>query len=254
VTNRKKLLFTMMVFSVFLLCSCSKAVNIENDNNTIEKGGILAKVFTVGNHNVSIMEIALPTEVAARINDITIKYKTNIEKNKEWFNDYISEHVNDEELPWDEKFGISKEEYDEMISSADKMTMVKKGSAVISIVKESDGKFMLESNEDLQYLSEIKIDTINNYLITEMGVFKHKGKIKASDDQKISGRWNGDSWILEFEEIKDINSIDSSKTYGTINIAVGQLEKTNQMIIYYKERVIYQGNSYKGEEIVVFDK
>lgn len=123
----------------------------------------------------------------------------------------------------------------------------------ISLVKENDGTLTLKPNSDLPYLSGMKIDFTNNCITTTNGVFKYSNKVIASDDQKATGRWSGDSWQLNYEELKDLNNIDKNKTYGTITIAVGELEKTKQMMVYYKERVIHQGQNYKGMEIIVFN-
>lgn len=252
--NRKKLLLGVLIFGLFVFSSCSNSKSTSVDNSTFDTQSILSKAFTVGDHSVSIMEIALPSDEAVRMNDIMIRFKSSVEKNKQWFNDYVKKYSKTGEvLPWDEKFGISKEEYDVIISSEEKMHLIEKNKTTISIVKENDGKLTLKLNQDLSYISGIKIDTVNNCIIIDDEVFEYSNEIEASDGQKVTGPWSGGSWKLVFEELKDINNIDNNKTYGSITISVGQLEKTNQIIVYYKEGVIHQGYSYKGEEIIVFN-
>jgi len=253
VKDRKNVLLVILILSFLLLCSCYKPVSVVKNNSTVSEQNILDKVFAVGDHEVSIMEIALPDNESAKLTDISIRFQKSVEKNKEWYNEYINKHSSNGKLPWNENFGITKEEYDELISSTEKMSLIEKGKTIVSIVKEDDGVLTLKANQDLEYLSGIKIDALNNCLISESGVFKYSNDIEASDDQEITGPWSGSTWKLEFEEIKDLNSIDPDKVYGSINISVGQLEKTNQMMVYYKERVAYQGQSYKGEEIVIFN-
>lgn len=252
--HRKIVQWGVIVICFLILSGFSDTKFVGASSDITSKQDILKKAFVEGKHSISIMEVALPSDEVARLNEISTRFKSNIEKNQQWFNDYISKHSNiGDNLPWNKKFGISKEEYDEMIFSVEKMRLLEKKKITISIVKENDGKFRIESNKDIPYLSGMKINITDNCVITDNGVFKYGNKIVASDDQKVTGRWNGGLWKLSFEEPKDMNSIDKNKMYGSINIAVGQLEKTNKIMVYYKERVISKGQSYKGEEIIVFN-
>lgn len=273
--KKKNLLVWMVIFGVFIFYGCSKEKNIPiketaaketstketstketsaketSTNAEINKDTLLSKSFVVGEHNTSIMEACLPADLAKRVNDIYQKYKSSIQKNREWYTEYSKKYLGSK-LPWDEKFGISKAEYDEFISSADKMVLTEKKKTMVSIEKEKDKVFTLRANQDLVLLNDLKIDTDKNCIYTSDGEFKFEGNVKASDGQKLTGRWNGGTWKLVFEELKDLNEINNDKTYGSISISVGQLEKTNETMIYYKERIVKHGQKYSGEEIVIF--
>lgn len=252
--NRKIELLGSMIMCLLFLSSCSNAENIAISNISVNKTSVLSKAFTAGVHSVSIMEISLPSEDAKRLNDLSQKLKNSVQKNQQWFNDYVSKYSNTgENLPWDEKFGISKQEYDELLTSVDKMRLVEKMKTTVTISQAEDGKLVIGTNKDIPYLSGIKIDTLNNYIESASGKFIYGSNIEASDEQTATGRWSGATWKLNFEELKDANSIDAAKTYGTINISVGELEKTKKSMVYYKERVIKQGKSFKGEEIIIFN-
>lgn len=269
--KRMKKVLGVIILGIVSLCSCSNVRDAGNDNNTSNKKNafnerntsqesfadsesILSEVFTVGNHSVSIMEIRLPSDVQERMNDIYKRFQSGIKKNPKWFNNYLKQHsISGEQLPWNEKFGISEDEYDEYISSVDKMRLKEMKKTTMTIIKDNEGILTLKSNDDLPYLSEIKIDTKNNCMITELGIVEYNKEIVASDNQKVTGPWNGGLWKVTFEELKDINNIDKTKTYGYMTISVGRLEKSNKIMIYYKEKAVHEGYRYKGTEIIVFD-
>jgi len=253
VKNIKTVSFVVLIISAFLLSNCSISEGVSVSSSLTDTQDILNKVFAEGEHNISIMQIGLPNDIAERVNEINKKFAQSVQQNQEWFLDYMREHGDKETLPWNEKFGISEDEYNELISSGDKMTLIESMKSTISIVREDDGKLILKSNPDLPYLSDIKIDTENNCLISDSGVFRYIKAVNASDKQAVTGPWSGGLWRLDFEELEDINNVDINKTYGNINIYVGQLEKTKQFLVYYDEQVIHEGQGYNGEEIILIN-
>lgn len=253
--DSKKILLVFAILNLFVLVGCSSSTALNTSKNSTTSGqSILSKTFTTGSHNVSIMEIALPAEEAIKVNEISARFKSSVEKNQLWYKDYVSKYSNSgEKLPWNEKFGISKEEYNELITSSERMTLIEKKKTTVTIVKDNNGKLSIKANQDLLYLSGMVIDLKNYCLTDNSGVFAYSNEIKASDNQKVTGRWSGGAWKLNFEELKDTNNIDKNKTYGSITISIGQLEKINKMMVYYKERKIDKGQSYNGEETIIFN-
>ncbi len=212
---------------------------------------LLSSTISEGNHEISIMEISIEPNELEKINNLTEKIKQSISLDMKWYQEYIEKYTG-KELPWHENFGLSLDEYNYILNSDKLMKLLEKKKSIIEMRKNDSGDFILFENPDLPYLSDLTFYINENILSNYLGIFEYDSDIEASDDQKITGRWNGSTWTLMFSELQDIENMNEDEAYGSITISIGQLEESKKIIIYYKERVILNNEGYTGEEIIIF--
>ena len=243
---RSKILI-LIVCSVVLLSGCSKT----NDKIDSSSKVIFSEYFSTGEYEASIKVIDLPPELKERNNTINTKFSQSIAKHQEWLGEYIAQYSG-EVLPWHENFGITKEEYDELLDMEDKMTLIEKKKTNLKFSDLGDGLILLEKNLELSYLSDIIFDINKNEIIIANQTLRYSNEITASEGQRITGPWNGNTWRINFEEVPSSMQIDKNKIYGYISLSIGKLTETDEVILYYTEKIIKDGYKQTGEEILIF--
>ncbi|MCU5520209.1 hypothetical protein OCA41_07790, partial [Bacillus cereus] len=105
--------------------------------------------------------------------------------------------------------------------------------------KKKDHEIQILSDENLNLIKNIRIDTEKNTIKTPLGECEYEGEIKASDEQKATGPWSGKMWTL--------------KSNGLLyHFSLGKLKNINKSIIYISIKGIYKDRIINTEEAVEF--
>jgi hypothetical protein len=81
------------------------------------------------------------------------------ERDPEWFQNYLLEHINERPLPYHEKFGLTKQEYFhffELYEKSRRFAVVRMGR--ISVSSKGNGRFRFDGGKSIPWLPNITID------------------------------------------------------------------------------------------------
>ncbi|MGE7942883.1 hypothetical protein ACQKNB_12425 [Lysinibacillus xylanilyticus] len=87
-------------------------------------------------------------------------------------------------------------------------------------------------------MKKLTISADGSTLQSDLGDLAYVEEIKASDAQKITGRWNGHLYRMGGDNTKQV-----------LQISIGQLEDSEKKIIYTE---LFEEGQDKKDEIIVF--
>lgn len=166
---------------------------------------------------------------------IVEKYQSAINKNEEWFNDYIKQIPKGQPVPYSKKFGISEADYKKMESGTDKKLFP--AEKLELHFKKIDAQHIKLTTTPDSHLNNIVI--ANDEIVTPLGKLTSKSIINNSKTQSITGPWNGLQWKLLEYDAKAMQGKKASEIKGKeLIFAVGILKNSGQHIIYYNAKDI----------------
>ncbi len=186
-----------------------------------------------------IMTIQIQDDIKQKLEGITKKTQASIQKNHDWYMEYLKTVQPGERLPYHENMGITQEEYELLLSSDQYMKLVKGQEGKIHFKKISDNVYEIQTSSPIKLLNKVQIDFASNTLKTEFGTLNYDDKIEAADAQKITGRWNGEQWRL-------------SRDNFNVKYAIGQLEDSKKTIIYITAKGLLDGKTINQEQVIEF--
>ncbi len=181
-----------------------------------------------------------------RAAELTAKLQASASANREWWASHVKKAEPGKPLPWDERLGLTLEEYDELQRVFRETRLTKMGEAELEFVKSDDGRIALHGGASLPELDGIVIDTKNDFVDTPFGRAAARSLITANDEQRATGPWNGIQWRSE--------SINATSGTGTIvKLALGRLTRDGRAILYYDGRdITLDGTGRQASRIIVF--
>lgn len=196
----------------------------------------LAKSFKEGTIKADVMAIGLPKNINEKVEKITVAMQASLAKNKEWYLETIAGLATGEQLPYDEKLGITEDEYKFFLELDQHMKLGKIGESDITIVKKDD-QLTIE-NPTATIVKKLTISADGNTLQSDLGDLAYLEEIKASAEQKVTGKWNGHLYRMGGDDTKQV-----------LKISIGQLEDSKKNIIYTE---LYEEDKEKKDEIIMF--
>ncbi|MFC5528703.1 hypothetical protein [Cohnella yongneupensis] len=245
----------VFLISLFLLSSCGSTDSDRNKESEIaEKAELntaeastavesedeaiksfVEGILTDGSYSAEVMVVGLPGAISKKMERVTRQMQESLAEHKEWYLNTIASLEEGEPMPYDERLGITEEEYTFVQQSDQYMKLIKQKDFKIRIRK--DGEKISYRNDESPVLKEFTLDTRRNTISTELGEFTYDDEIVASDDQKVTGRWNGHAWRLE-------------KGYEkAFQITIGKKEDSDQRILYIK---LLEAGKERKEEFMLF--
>jgi hypothetical protein len=207
-----------------------------------------------GKAEADIMAIGMEPDKAMELNKISAKMRTKMMENQEWFASYSSENMKDgEALPYHENFGITEEEYNKVLTAQDHMKLIKQGNSPVEVSRSGDKLIVkADSTENFQ---EIVFDLKKNTVQTPFGELPYGDEIKASDNQTVTGPWNGHVWEIDEGNVnspEDITSMDENTAIKTVSLYTGKMEETGESLIYIRYKELKEGKVNEAEEYLLF--
>lgn len=226
-----------MLSLILLLVACSTTnetdANVQGENGVGKEQAMT--VFEPGTYKAERLTLALPEDKRLQIEQIALTMQLALVEHQEWYNDELSKLEDGEPLPYDERLGVSEEEYKLLIVEDTDLVLTKVGETNVTVTQ---AKKQLKIHFEKQtMIQDMAITNNGESLVTEIGELTYVGKVAASEDQQI-GRWNGHHYRLGEE--------DNTKT---LHISLGKLEESGQQIV--RVEVMSEGDE-KLEEFIVF--
>jgi len=152
-----------------------------------------------------------------------------VRKDREWFMDYVMTHAKSapgKPLPYDQRLGLTPEEYAELLMLGDQKFLVKNGTAELAVT--SDGhRVSIDGGTALPELHGVHLDIDTDKVTTPFGETTTHKTIKASDGQELTGPWNGLQWKLE-------KGSERTSEVTIVRLCLGRLVKSSRGITYYE--------------------
>lgn len=196
-----------------------------------------------GSVSVDVMQV-MPSPRTA---ELALKLQEAVKQNREWWLSHVAKAAPGQPVSWDEKLGLTREEYAEFLAESANVSLVKTGEGTIELLRSSDGRITIRAAAPLADLDGIVIDTRADRVETPFGETTAKSEIKASDEQKATGPWNGEQWELGIAGA-------AAGTGTQVRFALGRLVESGRGILYYHAlEVTADGKRRGANRIVLFE-
>jgi hypothetical protein len=159
-----------------------------------------------------------------RFTELSLKFAGAMKNDPEWSAEFIRKNARPgEPLPYHEKMGLTKEEYDEFLDSTKHQSVVKIGSATLRVTQLSDGSLSLDGGKAMPELTGIEFDFAKDEVRTPHGVAGERDDGDA--ENAFLGDWNGAQWKSKAEDNPD------AATKTSITVILGQLKASKRGIL-----------------------
>ncbi len=210
------------------------AQSTESETEAIDEDSPAA-IFKEGTYQADVMAVRMRTDMQLKLTAISAQMQHSIQENADWYMETIAGLGEGELLPYDERLGITQEQYEFYLSSDDYMELGKVGESEVTITKTEEGLTIDIPSSGL--MKKLTISADGSVAQSDAGELAYDGEIVASENQKITGKWNGHAYLKE--------ELNPSKI---AEFSFGELEESGQTIIYLK--MMEEGQESKTEIFV----
>jgi hypothetical protein len=163
-------------------------------------------------------------------------------KDPEWFREHAKNAKPGVPLPFDERLGLSKEEYEEYLKFWGKREFKGVEAVPIRLTTGSDGRWNINIGGGAQAISTLKYDPKGDVFRSPNGELKRIEDV-AADANSTLGAWTGHEW--KFEEKTGLGLTKE-------NIALGQTgDKKFGLVVYRLQEISDQGTRLIDRGLVV---
>ena len=188
-----------------------------------------------------IVVIVPPPELDKYIAKVEETARSSAE-NAEWFRQHAKTGKPGVPLPYDERLGLTKEEYDEYLKFWGKREFKPVEAVAIQLNSDKEGRWNLNMTGGAQSVSTLRYDTKDDTFRSPNGVLKRIDDVNA-DANSTLGAWAGQEW--KYEEQTGLGTTKE-------NIAIGKTgDKKYGLVVYRLQEVSAQGTRLLDRGLVV---
>lgn len=241
-----------MIFRILILFTIiSNIASGQSDLNTKDKAfDFIDTIIVKDKLAVEFLDFVFPQDVQ----DILLQVQKAMIENKEWSEEYFSKYYKaGEGLPYHEKFGVTKEEY-QKIKDIDKIrtTIIVKSTSVISKNRNNDILSFSTDEEKFQLFEFLEIDLKNQLMIFNNDTIPYHNEINASSTS-LFGEWQGYSWKKEISNLGDNDDLNVDKLVSKIiEIKIGRIKKNNKTLFLLKYKDVDKGQINANIDIACY--
>ena len=174
------------------------------------------------------------------------KYVAKVEaaarKEAKWFREFSSQSKPGLPLPYDERLGLTKEEYDQYLVLWNKREFKAMEDVMLLLRQSSGGTWSITSTGGASAISTLRYYPKDDAFRSPNGELKRIEDIKA-DSTSILGEWTGHEWKFEEE-----TGLGKTKE----NIALGRFADNKfGMIVYRVQELSTEGTRLLDKSLVV---
>jgi hypothetical protein len=162
----------------------------------------------------------LQPEIPAAMQPILIRMNNAIVANKEWFQDYRNKYAaTGEPLPYNERFGITREEYRKVQNLELQPPQLVVVDSQIVTVQKDHSLIQFKSAGNTHLLDYLVIDIQHQLVMYAGDTIPFKGAVSTSPSNPY-GQWHGYTWRLERTDVAA--TLESNKpTARVIEVDLG---------------------------------
>lgn len=170
------------------------------------------------------------------------KVEESARKNPDWFREHAKQSKPGVPLPYDERMGLTKEEYDEYLKFWGKREFKGIEAVPIRLTGGKDGFWNINIGGSAQAISTLRYDSKGDVFRSPNGELKRIEDVDA-DANSTLGAWSGQEW--KFEEKTGLGTTKE-------NIALGKTgDKKFGLIIYRLQEISEQGTRLVDRGLVI---
>ena len=178
----------------------------------------------------------------AEIDKYVAKVEAAARKNTEWFREFSAKAKPGVPLPYDERLGLTKEEYEEYLALWNKREFKPAEDVVLMLRQSSDENWSLISTGAAGSLSTLRYSAKDDVFRSPNGELKRIDDINA-DPASILGAWTGKEWKFEEE-----TSLGKTKE----NFAIGRMgDGKHGLVVYRVQELSSEGTRLLDKSIVI---
>jgi hypothetical protein len=178
----------------------------------------------------------------AEIDKYVAKVEASARKDPKWFREYGAAAKPGVPLPFDERLGLTKEEYNEYLALWNKREFKPVEEVMLMLRESPPGKWKISSTGSASSLSTLYYSSKDDEFHSPNGVLKRIEDIKA-DPASILGEWTGSEWKIE-----------SDTGFGKIkeNIALGRFADNKfGLVVYRAQELTTDGTRLLDNSLVI---
>jgi hypothetical protein len=174
------------------------------------------------------------------------KYVAKVEaaarKDLKWFREFSSQAKPGAPLPYDERLGLTKPEYEEYLALWSKREFKLREEVMLLLRQNAGDSWSLTATGGASLFSTLRYDAKNDSFRSPNGELKRIDDVKA-DSTSILGEWSGSEW--KFEEETGLGKIKE-------NFAIGRFAGNHHGIIVYRaQELSTEGTRLLDKSLVV---
>lgn len=179
-----------------------------------------------------------PQEIEKYIN----KVEAAARKDPKWFHEFSGASKPGAPLPYDERLGLTKAEYDEYLALWNKREFKSMEEVMLLLRKSAGGTWSIMSTGNASTLSTFRYQEKDDTFRSPNGELKRIDDI-AADAASILGEWTGQEWKFEEE-----TGLGKTKE----NLAIGRFaDKKYGLIVYRAQELSSEGTRLLDKSLVV---
>ena len=179
--------------------------------------------------------------VPPRFSLISSKLQIAAQRNPTWFRAQVANAKPGEPLPYEERLGVSRDEYTEYLRLVDSVVMKPVGTDTIMVTPTASG-WRFGPATTLAELRGIEIDTVRGVAIAPYGELSAANPIMPSAEQRVTGPWKASRWQRQ----------DVGGTAGTVaTFAIGRFVESGQPILYHSAKELVAGSIQRRVDLVL---
>ncbi len=173
------------------------------------------------------------------------KFAEAVQKNREWYLDYVKMHQHTKPLPYHPNLGVTQQEYEEFRKLTKEMELVSSARIQLQII--TDGNLIRFKTTDTSGITPILnrtvIDLEKNAVLIDSIRLTYEKEVRVTDSTNaMKSKWSGHKWSFQDPEDLDIENISSDGfNAAAFNFTVGKLESSGNTLLHYKIVIIKDG-------------
>ena len=176
------------------------------------------------------------------IDKYVAKVESAARKDPKWFREFSSQSKPGVPLPFDERLGLTKEEYAEYLALWAKREFKPIEEVMLLLREGSGGSWVISSTGKASTISTLRYDGKEDLFRSPNGELKRIADVKA-DPESILGDWSGSEWKFEEE-----TSLGKTKE----NIALGHYSDNKWgLLVYRVQELSTEGTRLLDKSLVI---
>lgn len=176
------------------------------------------------------------------IDKFVAKVETSARKDPEWFRKFSAESKPGIPLPYDERLGLTKEEYAEYLALWEKREFKPMEDVMLILRKSAGGTWSITTTGSASAITTLRYVPQEDVFRSPNGSLKRIEDIHA-DPSSILGAWSGSEW--KFEEETSLGKIKENFALG--RMAGGKFG----LIVYRAQELSSEGKRLLDKSIVI---
>lgn len=192
------------------------------------------------------MRVVYPPRAA----ELFKKMQASLARNPEWLSAAVKANKPGEPLPYDERLGLTPEEYQEFLALNRQGTLKEILVHDVRVIRNADNTVSLDAGDGLLPLRALKFDLARNIISTPYGDLDTPRPVdhSAKGAGDVFGPYTG--LFLGMEGGDEKSSVE--KPSGrTLSITLGRLADSGKRFIYYNVAVMENGRRTTGIDMIL---